>query len=261
MSDIPPTTAEQGSGTAPPPAKETSPLRLILLLLVFGVALVGLLYDYTIARPAIQKADETIQAVLEGTIKDPNNDGGVTEAEVQDLLGRQPSTVKQLENGKIEIYSWRSGLPYRTYDLYVVYSGQKLPLLYSASTNEEPTGSRLPEKSAPLKKMTDDELKSFVPRQPSGVGGPGAAPVTPKMEPKVTAPGGEKADGGTQDMPVPTDDQPKSDEPAPTTEPAKEEPAPAAEPAKEEPAKEQPPAGEQPAPEEPPKAPDGGGQV
>ena len=76
------------------PLRRRKPARCgsSVLLLVFGVALAGLLYDYTIARPAIQKADQTIQGLLEGTIKDPNNDGGVTEAEVQDLLGRQPST-------------------------------------------------------------------------------------------------------------------------------------------------------------------------
>ena len=167
MSDVPPTTEEstteeQGPCTAPHPAKETSPLRLIVLLLVFGVALAGLLYDYTIARPAIKKADQTIQGLLEGSIKDPSGDGAVTEDEVQSLLGSKPSSVTQLENGKIEVYSWRSGLPYRTYDLYVVYSGQKLPLLHSATTNEEPTGSQLPEKTASRKDV--DRRRSQEPR-------------------------------------------------------------------------------------------------
>jgi hypothetical protein len=270
MSDVPPTTEEQCPCTAPHPAKETSPLRLIVLLLVFGVALACLLYDYTIARPAIKKALISIQGLLEGSIKDPSGDGAVTEDEVQSLLGSKPSRVTQLETGKIEVYSWRSGLPYRTYDLYVVYSGQKLPLLHSATTNEEPTGDQLPENAVILNKVTEGDLKSSAPGKksispppPMSVSAPGVGPEgnMTKMNGEAKAPAGEKAApdngaaGGDQGTQPPTE-EPKTAEPAPTTEPAKEEPA-KEEPAKEEPAKEEPakeePAKEEPAKEEPAK--------
>jgi hypothetical protein len=287
MSDVPPTSEEPTSEeqrpyTAPHPAKETSPLRLIVLLLVFGVALVGLLYDYTIARPAIKKADKTIQGLLDGSMKDPSGDGAVTEDEVQSLLGSKPSRVTQLETGKIEVYSWRSGLPYRTYDLYVVYSGQQLPLLHSATTNEEPTGAQLPEKMIVPNNLTDEEIKKLVPLRLSIVGGKsaGSGGKTDDVGREPKAPAGEKtapdngAAGGDQGTQPPTE-EPKTEESTPTAEPAKEEPAkeepakeepakeePAKEePAKEEPAKEQPPAGDQPAKEEPAKTPAGGGQV
>jgi hypothetical protein len=267
-----PTAEEQGPCTAPHPAKETSPLRLIVLLSVFGVALVGLLYDYTIARPAIKKADNTIQGLLEGSIKDPSGDGAVTEDEVQSLLGSKPSRVTQLETGKIEVYSWRSGLPYRTYDLYVVYSGRRLPLLYSATANAEPTGTQLPEKMIVPNNLTDEEIKSLVRPKLSVADGPstGSGGKTDDAGRGPKAPAGVKvtpdngAGGGDQGTQPPTE-EPKIEESTPTMEPAKEEPAkeePAKEePAKEEPAKEQPPAGDQPVKEEPAKTPAGGGQV
>ena len=191
MSDISSAPAERNTPAAPPPAKETNPQRLILLLLVFGVALAGLLYDYTIARPALQQADQTMQGLLEGTIKDPNNDGGVTESEVQELLGRAPSSVTLLDSGKMETYSWRSGLPFRTYSLYVVYSGKRLPLLYSASTNEVPTGSQLPATAAPLKQLTEEDIRNFVPPQPTGVGAPGAAADRAQKDRPAETSGGE----------------------------------------------------------------------
>ena len=157
--------------------KGTNPLRLIILLSVFGVALAGLLYDYCIARPGIKKADKMLQGLLDGSIKDPNQDGTVTDQEVQTLIGRAPSNpdFRKLPNGKIEVYSWRSGLPYRTYDLFVVYTGRKMPLLYSASANQEPGADQLPPMTSPVKPMTQEELDEFVPLTPMG-GGFGASP-------------------------------------------------------------------------------------
>jgi len=75
MSDVPPSTEEKRPDTVPRAANETNPLRLILLLLVFGVALAGLLWDYTIARPTYQKAVQTVNDLLDGTMKDPSGDG------------------------------------------------------------------------------------------------------------------------------------------------------------------------------------------
>jgi hypothetical protein len=212
-----------------------------LLLLLFGLALAGLLYDYTIARPSIQKADRTIQGLLDGSIEDPNNDDTVTPDEVQLMLGSQPSRVEPLSNGTIEVYSWRSGLPYRTYDLYVVYSGKQLPLLHSATVNTKPEGAQLPAVTIVPPRMTEEQIKNFVPPQAEVVG-PGMGQAAKKKS------RGEKRspDGDT------AKEQPPTTEPAPT-EPA-QEPPPTTEPAPAEPAKEPPPTTE-PAPAEPAKEP------
>ena len=91
----------------------------------------------------------------------------MTDDEVQTVLLCKPTSITPLPNGKIEVYSWRSGLPYRTYDLYVVYTGRAQPLLYAASTNEEPTADKLPPQTIIPPPMTEEERKNFVPPTPS----------------------------------------------------------------------------------------------
>ncbi len=173
MSDVQSGAGEQSEANAPlPPAKGTSPLRLVILLLIFGIALAGLLYDYCIARPAQKDAYNKILGLLDGSTPDPSGDGTVTDDEVQSILGNKPTGTKALTNGKIETYSWRSGLPYRTYFLYVVYSGQKMPLLHFAST-EEPLPSDLPPVTV-LNKPTQQEIDDYVPTNPGTPAGPGA---------------------------------------------------------------------------------------
>ena len=112
MTNVQPDNAElRGSPSGPWPAKSTSSLRLVLLLLVFGVALIGLLYDYTVARPAIDRANQVVQDLLLQKIPDPNNDNTVTCDEVQQLLGREPTRVEQKANYMVEVYSWRAAFP------------------------------------------------------------------------------------------------------------------------------------------------------
>ncbi len=101
MSDVPTNEPVRG-------AKETSPTRLIVLLSIFGIALAGLLYDYCVARPAIKTAYDKVENMLEGGKR---GDMSVSPDDVQKEVGRSPSEVQDLENGKIEIYTWRSGMP------------------------------------------------------------------------------------------------------------------------------------------------------
>ncbi len=281
MSDVQPTAEEKDR---PGPAKNTSPLRLVVLLLVFGVALAGLLYDYCIARPSINKADKLIENLLQNPDADPNGDGTVTEDEVQSVLGCKPAQINNIPNGKVEVYTWRSGLPYRTYKLYVVYQGQQMPLLYSASTNAEPTGNKLPPTTRVAKPMTTEERENFVPPKVSGAGagggsgrrgggkasgGKGGGRGRGKKQGKAAdgqnrppADAGKSGQAAQPDDAAPAKkDEAKSEEKA---QPAQEEPKPDASsqpPAKEEPAAE--PAGkpeakpEPPAKEEPPAEPAG----
>ncbi len=234
MTKVPMDNAEfRGASGGPAPAKGTSPLRLILLLLVFGVALIGLLYDYTVARPAIDKANQTVQDLLQQKIPDPNNDNTVTPEEVQQLLSRKPTRVEQRANCMVEVYSWRAGLPTRTYDLKVVYTGRKFPLLFSAAANDEP---EYPAVTETREQPTAEESKGF---KPPRVGGVGAGGDT--MQRSAKAP----PEGQGKPAPKPPADQPPADQPPadqpPVAEPAKETPpadpaTPPADPAPAEPA-------------------------
>ncbi len=239
MSDVQPN-AENNEPKAPPsqPAG-TNPVRLTILLLVFGIALAGLLYDYCVARPGHKNAYDKIMSLLDGTTDDPNGDGTFSDDEVQSVLGYKPSKIESLPNGKIEIYSWRSGLPYRTYDLFIVYAGQKMPLLMFAST-ERPAPTDLPKQTEFAKEPTQEELDNFVPQNPGppqsmpGSGTKGPAAQQHAREPAASPKTDQDAAKQPADKKAPKDDPAK-------TEPAKEEAK--TEPAKEE-AKTEPPAKE-----------------
>jgi hypothetical protein len=199
MSNDPSSIAETGGEPAEPKptaAEGANPLRLIVLLLVFGIALAGLLYDYTVARPAIKKANQDVQGCFTGTTPDPDEDGTFTDDEVQDILQRKPWKIENLENGKIEIYKWRSGLPFRPYKLWVVYSGRQVPLLHFASTSE-PNESELPS-STRMTEPTDEALENFQPVNPSA--GPGEGP------------GGKAAKGGKKGKKTAGNEQGKAEQ-------------------------------------------------
>ncbi len=153
-----------------PPAKPgeegTNPLRLVILLSIFGLALAGLLYDYTIARPALQRADALVRGCFQGETEDPDKDGTFTDDEIQLILQRKPAEVEPLPNGKIEIYKWRSGLLFRSHTLYVVYVGRKVPLLHYVSLTR-PTPEELPPVTKIEEPPTQEELDNFVPMGPS----------------------------------------------------------------------------------------------
>ena len=215
MSDVP--TTEPA-----PAAKGTNPLRLIVLLSIFGIALAGLLYDYTVARPASKAAYDKVITMLED---EERTELSISPEDVQKEIGQKPSAVEELENGKIEIYSWRSGMPIRKYSLYVVYSGRTLPLLYSASQNTRP--DKLPPKNTPAIEMSEEELAKE--RMPIGAGAPGGGGGRPgsRGEKAETGDESEKGDadkGSEADKDDATKaEEPKKDEPT-KDEPTKDEP-------------------------------------
>jgi len=164
----------------------------------------------------------------------------ISPEDVQKEIGQKPSAVEELENGKIEIYSWRSGMPIRKYSLYVVYSGRTLPLLYSASQNTRP--DKLPPKNTPAIEMSEEELAKE--RMPIGAGAPGGGGGRPgsRGEKAETGDESEKGDadkGSEADKDDATKaEEPKKDEPT-KDEPTKDEPT-KDEPTKDEPTKDEP---------------------
>ncbi len=117
--------------------------RLVRLGLLLALALLALalFQDRWRARPAVQQAYDTVAALNESMnrapIKDSPDktkrrgfDSPTTQADVQSALGRKPDRVMDYGPYKAEVYSWRGGLPWRTYDYYAVYEhGQDRLLL------------------------------------------------------------------------------------------------------------------------------------
>ena len=113
---------QQGSQ---PSGKGRNPTMLavrVVLLVILVVLLAALLYDRFVAAPKVNQAHEAVEKLMEvseqasmGERKEP-----LTDAVVRQEIGEP---TQREESGKfvIDRYSWRRGLLFTTYDLYVVY--------------------------------------------------------------------------------------------------------------------------------------------
>ncbi|TWT50567.1 hypothetical protein Pla22_33100 [Rubripirellula amarantea] len=102
----------------------------IVLFAVLGLLLIGLAYDYLVARPGVDAAYDKIAARSVELNKLP--DTYFTNSDVQELLGKQPSRTFEDSNGElVEVFSWRSGLPIKTHDLFAVYKPSDGKMLFN----------------------------------------------------------------------------------------------------------------------------------
>lgn len=94
-------------------------MRKLVLILILIALLAALAYEYIIARPSVERAYSSILAQYEqvnATASDP-----ITNLEVHALLGKQPSRAFKDGPEQVEVFTWVSGFPLRTHNLYVVY--------------------------------------------------------------------------------------------------------------------------------------------
>jgi hypothetical protein len=110
MSDQAPGQSDAKSGS-----KSSKILVWILVLL-----LVALAYDYLVARAGVDSAYDKI--AKRSAEVNANATEVFTDEDVQKLLDGEPSrTFDDAHGDRVEVYSWRGGLPFRTHDLFVVY--------------------------------------------------------------------------------------------------------------------------------------------
>ncbi|MCH1495981.1 MAG: hypothetical protein L7U72_12175 [Rubripirellula sp.] len=94
--------------------------RQTVLLVLLGVMVVALAYDYKVARPNVDAAYEKI--VTKSMQVNSKSTEVLTNLSVRELLEMEPSETREEANGDlVEVFSWRSGLPIRTHNLYAVY--------------------------------------------------------------------------------------------------------------------------------------------
>jgi len=230
MNDVQPPTTDQVNAQPAPP--KGGSIRLIILLLVLVVALGGLLYDYQVARPAVDKARVTLEKALDGTTKDPDGDGTFSMQEVHQLLGREPDQVDTIEGGKKETYLWRSGMPFRQYKLVVAYWGTQTPLLNSFAINSALREDQLPPKgNMQVEELTEEQRENFKPLSPMGAGMGGGAKKgnmggDRAPDAKKKSPPRKRADqgggGGSMSAVVPPADQLPTDTKKPAASPDKQ---------------------------------------
>lgn len=119
-----------------------SPIRRVVRIILFGVLaylVCALPYDYLIARKGEDQAWNTLQELLENNNMRKGRPD-TTNEKVQEKLKRKPTTVSKTEHGDpLEVYSWRGGLPWKKYTIYVTYYESKDGLmLANAYRNESP---------------------------------------------------------------------------------------------------------------------------
>ncbi len=113
--------------------------RKIFLVVVLLLVLGALGYDFLVAKPAYEGGMAQLQSLLdkkkdaEGelvfndgktvSVGDLDGDGKVTPDDVHKSMGREPSsTSSPQDNTFVEVYSWPRGIPFVTYEAYVIYS-------------------------------------------------------------------------------------------------------------------------------------------
>ena len=115
----------------------------IVLFAILGLALIALGYDMLLARPRNQEEFDKVQKLVD--IKNTNPASKpITNKEVREAVGREPSRVEKNENYTLEFYSWPRGLPTKEYFICVVYSPNDKMLLHEVRQNEIPEQNMLP---------------------------------------------------------------------------------------------------------------------
>jgi hypothetical protein len=120
-------------------------MRLVLFS-VLGLLVVALAYDFLVARPGQAGAAEKVRALM----TDAGGAGMISNAEpvnheqVREALGCEPTSTEERETCYIERFSWRSGLPWRSHDLYVIFTKTKERYLHDISVGQPPEAGQLP---------------------------------------------------------------------------------------------------------------------
>lgn len=94
-------------------------MRKLVLGLILAAALGALVYDYAVARPNVEHAYEQITQRYEEVNATPAE--MLTNEDIRRLLDKQPARTFTDAGDRVEVFSWVSGFPLRTHDLYVVF--------------------------------------------------------------------------------------------------------------------------------------------
>jgi hypothetical protein len=123
-----------------------SSTRLVVLLLILLVAGAAAGWDYLIARPAFYQAQDKVKPLLPGSDADADK-GDVTpsvsapidatQKDVHAALGLTPAATEPAGSYLVERYSWRRGIPWMTYDLWVIYDDDERRTLRNATSVRE----------------------------------------------------------------------------------------------------------------------------
>ncbi len=188
-----------------PTGKSSTALAIrIVLLVVLGLLVVGLIYDYWVARPAHKKAWDDIQVMLQSK----NTDAGVvkiTNKEVQEKFGRAPSSTYKDGRFTVEVFSWRTGLLVTSYPIYVYYEGED-PLRLALANPSEPIEDLDRLDGVKIPPVEADADASPEPPEDSGVAPPDGDGTVPPADPPADGEPTPVDEDAGEPMPEPASD-------------------------------------------------------
>jgi hypothetical protein len=207
------------------------PPSRILLYSILGLLVVALAFDFFVARPGQQAAVEKLNAFM------PDQSGSAmisnaeptTYGQVIEAIGVEPSSSEEGPTYFMDRFSWRSGLPWRSHDLYVIYtkkttttegtSTTKPHLLHDISVGQEPDPTQFPRPAT-----AGSDAKPVTGTAAAGADQTGAAQDRSEPPPRgsegdrtdATGEGGSEGDrteatgeGGSEEEPAKTAPQPE----------------------------------------------------
>ncbi len=125
---------QKDTRTTSPGGTGRSNRRLTILLGLLGVALFAFVWDFLVARPGVEQAYAKVEEAniaMNSSVQRV----ALTNADVEQLLGREPSETFQKDGKTIDVYTWQAGIPLefngsddrssgigrKTHDYYAVY--------------------------------------------------------------------------------------------------------------------------------------------
>jgi hypothetical protein len=179
----PATSSPSGASETPKP----NVLRIVLFS-ILAVMIVALIYEYGFVRPSYKAAETAIDDLIE--TRGVADTGPITPQVVQARFGKAPAGGTQ-DKGEyfLEHYRWVRGLPWQTYNIYVVYDHSEPPLLFNSTRPGPPGPNEVPSKVVPL---APDALSSEGGAEPGAPGDESA----PRREQDNRGPDGDAAQDG-----------------------------------------------------------------
>lgn len=123
---------------AHPPKKSSAALRTLILLVLLVLIVGGGLWDWYGAKEPRDEAYDRVLALQSGaTGMASASQPATTQADVQKAVGTAPSESTNEDGVIYERYSWRRGIPWMTYDLWVLYREDDRKEMLVAQLGEE----------------------------------------------------------------------------------------------------------------------------
>jgi hypothetical protein len=192
---------------APPEAEKPNFLRKVLFA-VLAVMIVALIYEYGIVRRSYKAAEAAVDDFV-----DQRTSEAITPQAVQARLGKAPNGGLQDKGDYyVEHYKWVRWLPWKSYDIYVVYEHTDPPRLFNTTRPDPPTANEVP-----VVGLAYDPASA-----PPGDGDPSSSEGSSDAAPQRQRPTAEDEGASAGDTAEPSGEALSQPEPSEATTPAAE---------------------------------------